>query len=84
MSELHLSSKIGHDDVELIPTRKGFGKGLLEAGRADKRVVALCADLTDSTQMSLFKAEFPERFVEIGIAEQNLVTVAAGMAITQN
>ena len=80
MSELHLSSKIGHDDVELTPTRKGFGKGLLEAGKKDERVVALCADLTDSTQISLFKAEFPERFVEIGIAEQNLVTVAAGMA----
>lgn len=80
MSELHLSSKIGHDDVDLEPIRKGFGRGLLAAGKQDERVVALCADLTDSTQISLFKAEFPERFVEIGIAEQNLVTVAAGMA----
>lgn len=80
MSELHLSSKIGHDDVDSEPIRKGFGRGLLAAGKQDERVVALCADLTDSTQMSLFKAEFPERYVEIGIAEQNLVTVAAGMA----
>lgn len=80
MSQLHLSTKIGHDDVEAEPIRKGFGRGLLAAGKQDERIVALCADLTDSTQMSLFKAEFPERFVEIGVAEQNLVTVAAGMA----
>ncbi|MBC7746597.1 transketolase family protein [Pedobacter sp.] len=80
MSDMHLSSKIGHDDVDSEPIRKGFGRGLLAAGKLDERVVALCADLTDSTQISLFKAEFPERFVEIGIAEQNLVTVAAGMA----
>lgn len=80
MSELHLSSKIGHDDVTMEPTRKGFGRGLVEAGKLDENVVALCADLTDSTQMSLFKKEFPGRFVEIGVAEQNLVTVATGMA----
>lgn len=68
------------DNPEQEPIRKGFGRGLLQAGKNDENVVALCADLTDSTQMSLFKAEFPERFVEIGIAEQNLVTVASGMA----
>ncbi len=62
------------------PIRKGFGRGLLEAGKRNANVVAACADLTDSTQMSLFKAEFPDRFVEIGVAEQNLVTVGAGMA----
>lgn len=80
MSELHLSSKIGHDDIASEPIRKGFGRGLLEAGKLDKNVVALCADLTDSTQISLFKEAFPERFVEVGVAEQNLVTVGAGMA----
>jgi transketolase len=80
MSEMHLSSKIGHDDVSAEPIRKGFGRGLLEAGKRDENVVALCADLTDSTQMSLFAKEFPNRFVEIGVAEQNLVTVASGMA----
>lgn len=69
-----------YKNPEFEPIRKGFGRGLLEAGKRDESVVALCADLTDSTQMSLFKAEFPERFVEIGIAEQNLVTVASGMA----
>jgi transketolase len=80
MSELHLSSKIGHDNVDKEPTRKGFGRGLVAAGKVDENVVALCADLTDSTQMSLFRDTFPERFIEIGVAEQNLVTVAAGMA----
>ncbi|MDR0849489.1 MAG: transketolase family protein [Propionibacteriaceae bacterium] len=64
----------------LEPIRFGFGRGLLAAGEADERVVALCADLTESTQMHLFKNRFPDRFVEVGIAEQNLVTVAAGMA----
>jgi transketolase len=62
------------------PIRKGFGRGLLAAGKADENVVALCADLTDSTQMSLFKKEFPERFIEVGVAEQNLVTVGSGLA----
>lgn len=80
MSEMHLSSKIGNDDVEREPIRKGFGRGLKRAGEIDERVVALCADLTESTQMHLFREAFPERFVEVGVAEQNLVTVAAGMA----
>jgi transketolase len=62
------------------PIRKGFGRGLLEAGKRDVNVVAACADLTDSTQISLFRNEFPSRFVEIGVAEQNLVTVGAGLA----
>lgn len=62
------------------PLRAGFGRGLLAAGRLDPRVVALCADLTESTMMHHFANEFPERFIEVGIAEQNLVTVASGMA----
>jgi transketolase len=62
------------------PLRAGFGRGLLEAGRRDERVVALCADLTESTMMNMFKEAFPNRFIEVGIAEQNLVTVASGMA----
>lgn len=66
--------------LEAEPIRKGFGRGLLEAGKRDDNVVAACADLTDSTQMSLFKSEFPSRFVEIGVAEQNLVTVGSGLA----
>ena len=77
---LKLNPKIFSPDVEAEPIRKGFGLGLLKAGEADKNVVALCADLTESTQMHLFKEKFPERFVEVGVAEQNLVTVASGLA----
>ncbi len=80
MTDLHLIEDILGKDVASEPIRKGFGRGLLEAGKRDKNVVAACADLTDSTQMGLFKAEFPKRFVEIGVAEQNLVTVGAGLA----
>lgn len=78
MSNLHLVDLSG--DIESEPIRKGFGRGLKEAGEIDVNVVAACADLTDSTQMSLFKDAFPERFVEIGVAEQNLVTVGSGLA----
>ena len=62
------------------PTRKGFGRGLVKAGDADEQVVALCADLTGSVQIAPFAEKYPERFVEVGVAEQNLVTVASGMA----
>lgn len=78
--ELKLNTKLFNEDCEQQPIRKGFGQGLLKAGEEDKNVVALCADLTESTQMHFFKEKFPERFVEIGVAEQNLVTVASGMA----
>lgn len=77
---MHLSSKIGHDDIPQESNRKGFGRGLLEAGKQNDQVVALCADLTESTQISVFAKEFPKRYVQVGVAEQNLVTVAAGMA----
>lgn len=62
------------------PIRAGFGRGLLAAGEEDDRVVALCADLTESTQMHLFREKFPARFIQVGVAEQNLVTVASGLA----
>ncbi len=68
------------DQAKLEPIRAGFGRGLKAAGAANDQIVALCADLTESTQMHLFRDEFPDRFIEIGIAEQNLVTVAAGLA----
>jgi transketolase len=78
MSDLYLLDIT--TNLEQEPIRKGFGRGLVEAGKLDVNVVAACADLTESTQMSLFKDEFPERFVEIGVAEQNLVTVGSGLA----
>ena len=77
---LKLNPKMFNDDVEQAPIRKGFGQGLVAAGEADEKVVALCADLTESTQMLSFKEKFPERFIEIGVAEQNLVTVSSGLA----
>ena len=76
MSDMHLKK----DWSEKEPIRKGFGKGLLDAGKRDQNVVAACADLTESTQMHLFAEEFPERFIEVGVAEQNLVTMGTGMA----
>lgn len=78
-NDLHLVPLNGKELI-LEPIRKGFGRGLARAGELDKNVVALCADLTDSTQISMFAEKFPDRFIEVGIAEQNLVTVASGMA----
>src|SRR4051812_3165278 len=78
--DLKLNQKLFDADVEQAPIRKGFGEGLLKAAELDKRVVGLCADLTESTQMLSFRQKFPERFVEIGVAEQNLAAVASGMA----
>lgn len=80
MTHYPLADNLFTDDVVLEPNRAGFGRGLKAAGEANEAVVALCADLTESTQMHLFRDAFPKRFIEIGIAEQNLVTVAAGMA----
>ncbi|KKW19577.1 MAG: hypothetical protein UY63_C0010G0011 [Parcubacteria group bacterium GW2011_GWA2_51_10] len=61
-------------------SREGFGKGVVEAGKMDERIVVLTADLAESTQAHHFEKAFPERFVQVGVAEQNLATVAAGMA----
>lgn len=78
--DMHLVPNIGAADIKQESNRKGFGRGLLRAGKDDPQVVALSADLTESTQMSVFAETFPKRFVEIGVAEQNLVTVGSGMA----
>lgn len=68
------------NEVEMVPTRDGYGKGLLQAGEKDERVVVLCADLTESTRSLWFAEKFPERFIEMGVAEQNMALVASGMA----
>ncbi|HSW37289.1 MAG TPA: transketolase family protein [Candidatus Saccharimonadales bacterium] len=78
MSDLHLVDINGKLEEE--SSRKGFGRGLLEAGKRNDQVVAACADLTESTNMHLFREAFPERFIEVGVAEQNLVTVGSGLA----
>ena len=77
----HLAPDLLKPEIKQEPIRAGFGRGLLEAGHKDKNIVALCADLTASTKMDEFAKSYPERFVEIGVAEQNLVTVGAGMAL---
>ena len=69
-------------DTGKIDTRSGFGAGLLEAGKQDERVLALTADLKGSLKMDAFAKEFPDRFVQCGIAEANMVGVAAGLALT--
>jgi transketolase len=75
-----LNPKIFSNDIEQLPIRKGFGDGLLVLGEKDHRIVALCADLTESTVMHLFRNKFPERFVEMGIGEQSMASVASGLA----
>lgn len=70
------------DKLKQIPTRNGYGEGLVEAGRKDKNVMVLCADLTESTRSQGFKDAFPERFVQMGVSEQSMASIAAGMAIT--
>ena len=67
-------------NIQMVPTRDGYGKGLVEAAEKDSRVVALCADLTESTRTQWFAEKFPERFIQMGVAEQNMATVASGMA----
>ncbi len=79
-NKLKLNNKMFSQDIEQIPIRQGFGEGLVIAGDNDKNVVGLCADLSDSTKMNLFAEKYPERFIQIGVAEQNLATVASGMA----
>ena len=81
MSQYLLNPNLFDDDVQQEPIRAGFGRGLKSAAESNDKIVALCADLTDSTQIGLFRDTFPSRFIEIGISEQNLVTVASGLAL---
>lgn len=80
MANLHLIPDFLDKNISKEPIRKGFGRGLLEAGKRNERVVAACADLTESVQMHLFRDAFPERFIQVGIAEQNLAAVGSGLA----
>lgn len=68
--------------LEQKPTRDGYGLGLVQAADENPNVVALCADLTESTRTEAFAKKYPERFIEIGVAEQNMASVAAGLAAT--
>ena len=77
-----LNPKLFDADVEQKATRDGYGAGLVAAGDLDPNVVVLCADLTESTRSEAFSKKFPERFFEIGVAEQNLAAIAAGLGIS--
>lgn len=76
-----LSPHLFTEKIPSIPTRNGFGEGLVIAGEHDERVVVLCADLTESTRVDAFKKRFPERFVQFGVSEQSLAAIAAGFAL---
>ena len=77
-----LNQKLFDEDVRKQPIRDGYGEGLVLAGEANLNVVALCADLTESTRTQAFAEKFPERFFEMGVAEQNMATVAAGLGVS--
>lgn len=75
-----LNKNLFSDECEQEATRYGFGEGLLQAGKKNEEVVGLCCDLTESTHMHKFRDAFPHRFIEMGIAEQSMASVASGMS----
>lgn len=80
--QLQLNLEMFSSQTQQKSPRDGFGEGLVLAGELNKQVVVLCADVTESLRMNLFKDRFPERFIEMGIAEQNMAGVASGLAAT--
>lgn len=79
--DAHLAEHLFAEDLPSAPTRDGFGTGVVEAGKKDPRIVVLCADLKESTRADVFEKVFPDRFIEVGIGEQNMASLAAGMAL---
>ncbi|MGH9858291.1 MAG: transketolase family protein [Acidobacteriota bacterium] len=80
MSDFHLVNDINAKDLAKEPMKKGYSRGLVEAGKKNEAVVAASSDVAGSTGADAFAKEFPDRFVEVGVAEQNLVTMASGLA----
>lgn len=78
----NLNPKLFEPDVEQIPTRDGYGEGLVSLGEKDKNVVVLTGDLSGSTRANMFAEKFPDRFIEVGVAEQNMMGIAAGLALS--
>lgn len=76
-----LSPHLFSEKIPILPTRNGFGDGLVLAAEQDERIVVLCADLTESTRVEAFKKKFPERFIQMGVSEQSLAAIAAGLAL---
>src|SRR3989344_4121580 len=81
MTKAELNPKIYDPEVEQAGARDGYGQGIVELGEQDERVVVLTGDLADSTRASAFQKKFPERFIECGVAEQNMMGIAAGLAL---
>ncbi len=79
---LSLNPKIFDKDVEQVPTRFGYGEGLVELGKTNPNVVVLTGDLAGSTKVDGFAKAFPDRFIEVGVAEQNMMGIAAGLALS--
>lgn len=75
------TKNIFNKNIKLISTRDGFGDGLLELGKTDKSVFVLCCDLNESTRIHLFAKSFPDRFIQVGVAEQNMIGLATGIAL---
>lgn len=80
--DLNLNQNVFNDDVEKVATRVGYGEGLMELGEARPDVVVLSADLTESVKANKFAEKYPDRFFEMGVAEQNMASIAAGMGVT--
>ncbi len=78
--DIKFNPKIFTEKIKQISIRDGFGEGLVIAGEINEKVVALCADVTESLRMHLFRDRFPERFIQVGIAEQNMAGIASGLA----
>lgn len=79
--QAHLKRNTLSKDVDMSPTRDGYGIGIVEVGEKNKNVMVLCADLSDSTRSAKFKEKFPDRYIQMGIAEQNMAVVATGLAL---
>ena len=82
MNKTLVKNLINKEKLEQVPTRNGYGEGLVELGKKNKNVVVLCADISDSTRSGMFRDAFPERFIQTGIAEQNMMGLAAGLALS--
>jgi len=82
MNKTLVKNLIDRKKIKSIPTRNGYGEGLVELGEKNKDVVVLCADISDSTRSGMFRDAFPKRFIETGIAEQNMAGLAVGLALT--
>ncbi len=80
MRNMNLAKNLYDKNIQKVSTREGYGQELVELGKKNKNVVALCADLSESTKADMFAKKYPKRYIEVGVAEQNLVTVASGLA----